>query len=152
MLRTEWWLHILWVSRSFSQEAGRLRQDICEIWSAFICRAVHREEFSDASATVRDGLEMTIAFLLSLFQASPDVDEEGFSLRPGDEGDDILLVKSGSSSSGSPGTLLLQNYWPVWLSDLLDECFSALNRPNQYSLPLLPHHMCMSPQRQKKRE
>lgn len=57
-----------------------------------------------------DGLEMTVAFPLSLFQASPDVDEEGFSLRPGDEGDDILLAKSGSSSSGSLGTLLLQNY------------------------------------------
>lgn len=25
-------------------------------------------------------------------QASPDVDEEGFSLQPGDEGDDILSV------------------------------------------------------------
>lgn len=38
-------------------------------------------------------------FRPSLLQASPDVDEEGFSLRPGDEGDDILLVKSRSSGS-----------------------------------------------------
>jgi len=49
---------------------------------------------------------MVIAFLLSLFQASPDVDEEGFSLRPGEEGDDILSVMRGSSLV----TLLLQNY------------------------------------------
>lgn len=38
-----------------------------------------------------DGLEMTVTPLLPLFQASPDVDEEGFSLRPGDEGDNILF-------------------------------------------------------------
>lgn len=51
---------------------------------------------------------MTVTSLFSLFQASPDVDEEGFSLRPGDEGDDILSLKSGGSSSGSSiGTLLL---------------------------------------------
>lgn len=50
-----------------------------------------RWKFSDASVAACDGLEMTVTSLLSLFQASPDVDEEGFSLRPGDEGDDILL-------------------------------------------------------------
>ena len=43
---------------------------------------------------------------LSRSQASPDVDEEGFSLRPGDEGEDILSLKRGSS----PGTLPLRNY------------------------------------------
>ncbi len=58
---------------------------------------------SDASVAACDGLKMTVTSLLSLFQASPDVDEEGFSLRPGDEGDDILLVRS-------LGTFLQQNY------------------------------------------
>lgn len=52
-------------------------------------------------------MDRDVTSLSSLCQASPDVDEEGFSLRPGDEVDDILLAKS-SSSNSSLGTLLLQ--------------------------------------------
>lgn len=85
-----------------ARKPNLLGQDICEIYSAFIFSA---EEFSGASVTVFDGLETTVT-LVFLLQASPDVDEEGFSLRPGEEGDDILSVISGSSSQG---TLLLQN-------------------------------------------
>lgn len=102
------------------------QQDICEIRSAFIRSTRSKDMFSIASFTVCDGLDLTLDVLLCPYQASPDVDEEGFSLRPGDEGEDILL---------EPRQLCwdpcLQNYWPVWLSDSLDECFSALNRPNQ---------------------
>lgn len=47
---------------------------------------------ASAAASHRQEIAVTSLSLCSLFpQASPDVDEEGFSLRPGDEGDDILF-------------------------------------------------------------
>lgn len=55
-------------------------------------------KFSSDPVAAYDRLEIAVASFLSLCQASPDVDEEGFSLRPGDEVDDILLVKRSSSS------------------------------------------------------
>lgn len=64
--------------------------------------------FSNATVAACDRLKIAVTSLLSLCQASPDVDEEGFSLRPGEEVDDILSVKSRSRSSSSLGTLLLQ--------------------------------------------
>lgn len=52
---------------------------------------------------------MHLKWLFSLFsQASPDVDEEGFSLRPGDDGDDILAVTE--PVSGAEKSLLKKNY------------------------------------------
>lgn len=87
-------------------------------------------KLSSDPAAVCDRLEIVVTSFLSLCQASPDVDEEGFSLRPGDEGDNILLVKR-SSNGSSLGTLLLQTIIAVWLSDTLDEFPSSLDNPNQ---------------------
>lgn len=65
-----------------------VRRAICEIWSTFICR---RKNSVMLQECVMDWKWLPpSSFLL---QASPDVDEEGFSLRPGEEADYILLLE-----------------------------------------------------------
>lgn len=131
---TEWslWiaLHILRVSRSLSQEADYLWKEK----SAKYDTSLYAEPFARnkklrfASIDACYELEIAITCLLCLCQASPDVDEEGFSLRPGDEGDDILSAKSRCSCNSSPADLF---------SDTLNECSSSLSRANR----LRPSHV-----------
>lgn len=97
---------------------------MCELWRCIICESAGASSSKwnvSSKTSVKSNLHfyallksLRVALLqcvrlarndrhhfplaVSLLQASPDVDEEGFSLRPGDEGDDILLVGRRSST------------------------------------------------------
>lgn len=83
-------LHSLWASGSLSQEAGRSSRSMCEMWITFICRTARSERVWLCRRCSRSRHHSPCRLSP---QATPDVDEEGFSLRPGDEGDDILPAK-----------------------------------------------------------
>lgn len=89
---------------------------MCELWRCIICESAGASSTKwnvSSKTSVKSNLHfyallksLRVArndrhhfpLAVSLLQASPDVDEEGFSLRPGDEGDDILLVRRRSST------------------------------------------------------
>lgn len=68
-------------------------------------------------------------FLLpcSFMQASPDVDDEGFSQRPGEGDGDILWARWGNSPLR---TCRSQGHWLVCWIDSSAECLLALNETN----------------------